>query len=354
MERLCEREFKSIVAGRKAGERLAFIEKEIWDMDLSGMDLSGMDFTLSSFQNTVLNGVDFEGSSVENALFDGCGLRGANFRNAEMKTASFRYCDMRECNIEGANLFGAVLEFANLEGIVSNEDTRWFRLHCPEEGAFLGYKKCVNDRMVLCNLAVEAGAKTAIFEADEIALEYLKARGRKPKAVFSSDPDAVYVREYTFDLSAIVPVAARPDFVDDVVPAKEVCGVRIDEAFLGSCNNGRIDELRVGASVLKGRRVADHVRFLVVPASQEVYLEAMEEGLIRIFMESGAIVMNPNCSVCWGSCQGVIGEGEVLISTGTRNFKGRAGHPSSKVYLGSAATVAASAVKGEICTADML
>ena len=150
------------------------------------------------------------------------------------------------------------------------------------------------------------------------------------------------------------PVAARPDFVDDVVPAKEVCGIRIDEAFLGSCNNGRIDDLRVGASLLKGRRVADHVRFLVVPASQEVYLQALEEGLISVFMESGAIVMNPNCSVCWGSCQGVIGENEVLISTGTRNFKGRAGHPSSKVYLGSAATVTASAVKGEICTADML
>ena len=212
----------------------------------------------------------------------------------------------------------------------------------------------VNDRMVLCNLAVEAGAKTAIFEADEIALEYLRERGREPKAVFHSDEDAVYAREYTFDLSQIEPVAARPDFVDDVVPAKEVCGIRIDEAFLGSCNNGRIDDLRVGASVLKGRKVADHVRFLVVPASQEVYLQALEEGLISVFMESGAIVMNPNCSVCWGSCQGVIGENEVLISTGTRNFKGRAGHPSSKVYLGSAATVAASAVRGEICTADML
>lgn len=212
----------------------------------------------------------------------------------------------------------------------------------------------VNDRMVLCNLAVEAGAKTAIFEADDVALEYLKARGREPKAVFSSDADAVYAREYTFNLSKIQPVAARPDFVDDVVPANEVCGVRIDEAFLGSCNNGRIDDLRVGAAIMKGRKVADHVRFLVVPASQEVYLQALEEGLISIFMESGAIVMNPNCSVCWGSCQGVIGENEVLISTGTRNFKGRAGHPSSKVYLGSAATVAASAVKGEICTADML
>ncbi len=212
----------------------------------------------------------------------------------------------------------------------------------------------VDDRMVLCNLAVEAGAKTAVFEADEIALDWLKERGRKPKAVFKSDEDAVYVKEYTFDLSKIEPVAARPDFVDDVVPAKEVCGVRIDQAFLGSCNNGRIGDLRVGASIVKGRKISDHVRFLVVPASRQVYLQALKEGLIDIFMESGAIVMNPNCSVCWGSCQGVIGENEVLISTGTRNFKGRAGHPSSKVYLGSAATVAASAVKGEICTADML
>lgn len=209
----------------------------------------------------------------------------------------------------------------------------------------------INDRMVLCNLAVEAGAKTGIFEADEAAVSYLRERGREPKAVYTSDPDAVYAREYTFDLSKIQPVVARPDFVDDVVPAGEVCGVKIDEAFLGSCNNGRIDELRVGAAVLKGKKVADSVRFLVVPASLDVYRQALKEGLIDIFMEAGAIVMNPNCSVCWGSCQGVIGENEVLISTGTRNFKGRAGHPSSKVYLGSAATVAASAIAGEITVA---
>ncbi len=209
----------------------------------------------------------------------------------------------------------------------------------------------VNDRMVLCNLSVEAGAKTGIFEADEIALAYLEEQGRKPKAVYKSDPDAVYAREYTIDLSAIQPVIARPDFVDDVVPAKEVCGVKIDEAFLGSCNNGRIEELRIGAGIIKGKKVADSVRFLVVPASLSVYKQALKEGLIDIFMESGAIVMNPNCSVCWGSCQGVIGENEVLISTGTRNFKGRAGHPSSKVYLGSAATVTASAIAGEITLA---
>ena len=147
-------------------------------------------------------------------------------------------------------------------------------------------------------------------------------------------------------------VVARPDFVDNVVPAEEACGIEINEAFLGSCNNGRIEDLRVGAEIIKGKKVSDKVRFLVVPASQTIYRQALKEGLIDIFMEAGAIVMNPNCSVCWGSCQGVIGENEVLISTGTRNFKGRAGHPSSKVYLGSAATVTASAVAGEIATAD--
>ena len=147
---------------------------------------------------------------------------------------------------------------------------------------------------------------------------------------------------------------AKPDFVDNLVPAEEVRGVKIDEAFLGSCNNGRIEDLRVGASILKGRHVAEKVRFLVVPASQTVYLQALKEGLIDTFIEGGAIGMNPNCSVCWGSCQGVIGENEVLISTGTRNFKGRAGHPSSKVYLGSAATVTASAIKGEIALASDL
>lgn len=212
----------------------------------------------------------------------------------------------------------------------------------------------VSDRMVLCNLAVEAGAKSGIVEADETALTYLKEHGRTPKAVYRSDPDAVYERTYTFDLSKIGPVAARPDFVDDVVPAGEVAGIAIDEAFLGSCNNGRIEDLRVGASILKGRKVAERVRFLVVPASSSVYQQALEEGLIEIFMEAGAIVMNPNCSVCWGSCQGVMGENEVLISTGTRNFKGRAGHPGSKVYLASAATVTASAVAGRITTADRI
>ena len=207
----------------------------------------------------------------------------------------------------------------------------------------------MSDRISICNLCVEAGAKTALMEVDDITLAYLEEHGgRKPAACFKSDEDAVFEKTYDIDLSTIVPVVAKPHFVDNLSPVDEVKGVKINEAFLGSCNNGRIEDLRLGASIMKGHKVADKVRFLVVPASQEVYLQALHEGLLDIFMEAGAMVMNPNCSVCWGSCQGVIGAGEVLISTGTRNFKGRAGDKNSFVYLGSAATVAASAIAGEI------
>ena len=212
----------------------------------------------------------------------------------------------------------------------------------------------MSSRIAMCNLCVEAGAKTALMEVDQITLDYLKEHGREPKHSFKSDDDAKFAKVYDIDLSTIKPIVAKPHFVDSVVDAKECVGTHIDEAFLGSCNNGRIEDLRAGAAVIKGKKVHPLVRFLVVPASAAVYKQALKEGLLQIFMDAGAIVMNPNCSVCWGSCQGVIGENEVLISTGTRNFKGRAGHKDSFVYLASAATVTASAIKGEIATADMV
>lgn len=211
----------------------------------------------------------------------------------------------------------------------------------------------IADRIAICNLCVEAGAKTALMEVDDVAMDYLKAQGRKPKAIFKSDDDAVFSQVIDINLSSIEPIVAKPHFVDSVVSATECQGVKIDEAFLGSCNNGRIEDLRVGAEIIKGKHVAEKVRFLVVPASRAVYKQALKEGLLDIFMEAGAMVMNPNCSVCWGACQGVIGEGETLISTGTRNFKGRAGHKDSFVYLASAATVTASAIAGYITTAEV-
>ena len=211
----------------------------------------------------------------------------------------------------------------------------------------------ISDRIAICNLCVEAGAKTGLMEVDEKVMEYLEEHGgRKPVACFASDPDAKFEKVYDIDMSTIVPVVAKPHFVDNIAPVSDCAGIRINEAFLGSCNNGRIEELRIGAEIIKGKKVAPTVRFLVVPASREVYLQAMKEGLLDIFMEAGAIVMNPNCSVCWGSCQGVIGAGEVLISTGTRNFKGRAGDKDSFVYLASAATVTASAIAGKIAAAE--
>ncbi len=209
----------------------------------------------------------------------------------------------------------------------------------------------IDERIVLCNLTVEAGAKAGIVEPDEKVVEYCESHGRQAVHMFKSDEDASFAKVYEYDLSKIKPVVVRPDFVDnfDTLEAVRKEKIKIDEAFVGSCNNGRIEDLRIAAEVVKGRQVHPNVRFLIAPASQAVYIQALEEGIITTLMKAGAMVMNTNCSVCWGSCQGVIGKNEVLISTGTRNFKGRAGDPSSKVYMANAATCAASAVKGYIC-----
>lgn len=208
----------------------------------------------------------------------------------------------------------------------------------------------IDERMVLCNLTVEAGAKAGIVEPDEKVVAYCKAHGREAVHLFKSDADAKFYAEYDYDLSKIEPVVVRPDFVDNFALLKDVKEekIKIDEAFLGSCNNGRFCDLKVAADIVRGKKIDPSVRFIVAPASKDVYIEALKAGVITDLMEAGAMVMNCNCSVCWGSCQGVIGEKEVLISTGTRNFKGRAGHPTSKVYLASAATVAYSALSGYI------
>lgn len=206
----------------------------------------------------------------------------------------------------------------------------------------------LDDRIVLCNMAVEAGAKSGLIEPDEQVVEYVQAAGRQAMELYKSDEDAVYEKIYRYTLDELEPMVARPHGVDNVVPVSEVGEVTIDQGFIGSCNNGRIEELRVAAQILRGQKVYPLVKLLISPASKRVFKQALDEGLIDIFLASGAIVLNPNCSVCWGGCQGVIGEGETLISTGTRNFKGRAGHADSSVYLASAATVAASALTGKI------
>jgi 3-isopropylmalate/(R)-2-methylmalate dehydratase large subunit len=201
-------------------------------------------------------------------------------------------------------------------------------------------------RFTMCNMAIEAGAKTGIFEPDAATEVFLKHREGKG-IFFKSDPDARYSREMTINLDRLGPQIACPWSVGNVAPIEKVKGTRIDQAFIGSCTNGRIEDLRITAQILKGKKVKPQVRMLVTPASQGIFLQAIKEGLIKTFIEAGAVVCNPGCSACFGG-QGMLWEGEVCIGTHNRNFKARMGHKDSKVYLASPETVAVSAIAGRI------
>ena len=206
----------------------------------------------------------------------------------------------------------------------------------------------VDGRMVLCNMAVEMGAKAGIIEPDEKTLDYVKARTDKTIKPVKSDPDAAYEKVLDVDVSDLEPQVAVPHSVDNVKQVSEVEDIEVDQAFIGSCTNGRLEDLRSAARVLKGKRIAGGVRLVVIPASQEIYLNALNEGLIKTFMEAGATIGNPNCGPCLGGHMGILAEDEVCISSSNRNFVGRMGSTKSYVYLASPATVAASAITGKI------
>lgn len=211
----------------------------------------------------------------------------------------------------------------------------------------------VPGRLTMCNMAVECGAKNGIMEPNRSVLDFLKARNVSDFNVIRSDKDTTYEKEYNFQVDDLEPQVACPDNVDNIYPLNQVKGVEINQAFLGSCTNGRLEDLRLAADVLKGHKVHDDVRFLVVPASKNIYLDALKEGIIETFMEAGAIVCNPGCGPCLGAHMGVLGSGEVCISSTNRNFVGRMGDPKSKVYLANPAVVASSAVAGEINGPDI-
>jgi len=206
----------------------------------------------------------------------------------------------------------------------------------------------VDGRMVLCNMAVEMGAKAGIIEPDQKTVDYVKGRTDKPFKPVKSDQDSVYEKIVDVDVSDLEPQVAVPHSVDNVKPVSEVEDTEVDQAFIGSCTNGRLEDLRSAAWVLKGKKIAGGVRLIVIPASQEIYLNASNEGLIKTFMEAGATIGNPNCGPCLGGHMGILAEGEACISSSNRNFVGRMGSTKSYVYLASPATVAASAITGKI------
>ena len=210
----------------------------------------------------------------------------------------------------------------------------------------------MDDRFTIANMAIEAGGKNGIFPVDELTREYMKEHSKRPFVEYEADEDAVYDEEYTIDLSTLKSTVSFPHLPDNTRTIDEVSDVKIDQVVIGSCTNGRMDDLRIAASILEGKKVADGLRVIVIPATQKIYLQAMEEGLIKTFIEAGAIVSTPTCGPCLGGYMGVMAEGERCVSTTNRNFVGRMGHVDSEVYLASPAVAATSAITGKISGPD--
>ncbi len=207
----------------------------------------------------------------------------------------------------------------------------------------------MDDRFTIANMAIEAGAKNGIFPVDEQAAAYMKEHSAKAPVIYGADEDAVYDEEVVIDLSILRPTIAFPHLPENTKTIDEITeDIRIDQVVIGSCTNGRIEDIRCAARILEGRHVAKGVRCIVIPATQAIYLQAMEEGLLKIFIEAGAVVSTPTCGPCLGGYMGVLAEGERCVSTTNRNFVGRMGHVNSEIYLASPAVAAASAVTGKI------
>ena len=206
----------------------------------------------------------------------------------------------------------------------------------------------MDDRFTICNMAIEAGGKNGIFPVDELAVEYMKEHSKREFTVYEADEDAEYDETYVIDLSELKPTVSFPHLPSNTRTIDQAGDVKVDQAVIGSCTNGRIEDMRIAAEVLKGRKIAKGVRCIVIPATQSIYLQAMKEGLLEIFIEAGAVVSTPTCGPCLGGYMGILAAGERCISTTNRNFVGRMGHVDSEVYLASPAVAAASAVAGKI------
>ena len=206
----------------------------------------------------------------------------------------------------------------------------------------------MDDRFTIANMAIEAGGKNGIFPVDDLTRAYMKEHSKRPFVEYEADADAEYDEEYTIDLSTLKSTVSFPHLPDNTRTIDEVGDVKIDQVVIGSCTNGRMEDLRTAAEILKGKKVAKGLRVIVIPATQQIYLDAMEEGLLKIFIEAGAIVSTPTCGPCLGGYMGVLAEGERCVSTTNRNFVGRMGHVDSEVYLASPAVAAASAITGKI------
>ncbi len=210
----------------------------------------------------------------------------------------------------------------------------------------------ISSRLTMANMAIEAGGKNGIFEPDDVTIEYVKTRAKRPYRIYKSDPGARYSDRREYDLSKVYPQVALPDLPSNVKDVRDVGKVNIDQVVIGSCTNGHLDDLRVAARILKGKKIASSLRLIIIPATQWIYRQALKEGLFDIFLKAGAVISPPTCGPCLGGHMGVLAEGETALATTNRNFRGRMGHARSAVYLSGPAVAAASSVKGRICHPD--
>jgi 3-isopropylmalate/(R)-2-methylmalate dehydratase large subunit len=291
--------------------------------------------------------------------------------------------DSHTCTAGAFSAFGAGMSWAGMAGIMILDET-WFKV--PETIRFnvIGKKSgfvtgkdiilqilqmigvdgalymsmefggpsmaslSIDERMAICNMAVEAGAKTAIIEPDALTEQWAKAHCKRKYELIGSDPGAHFAVRHEIDLSRMRPMVAKPASPGNVVPVEDVVGVHVDQVYMGNCANGTITDLRQIASILKGRKVARGTRAIVVPATQNVYLQAISEGLVEHFIEAGAAVSTPTCGACFGGHNGALADGEIGVATINRNFRGRAGHAGAQMYLCNSYVAAATAVAGEI------
>ena len=230
-------------------------------------------------------------------------------------------------------------------GMIGVEGARYKSMEFTGDG--LKYLT-MDDRLCMANMAIEAGGKNGIFEVDEVTLKYVEGRVNRPFKYYSPDPDAEYDEVYTIDLSKIEPTVAFPHLPENTKPVSEAGDVEIQQVVIGSCTNGRLEDMRAAAAVLKGRKVADGVRCIIIPATQDIYRQSMDEGLFTIFLDAGCAISTPTCGPCLGGHMGILADGERAVATTNRNFVGRMGHTGSEVYLASPAVAAASAVAGKI------
>jgi 3-isopropylmalate/(R)-2-methylmalate dehydratase large subunit len=210
----------------------------------------------------------------------------------------------------------------------------------------------MDERLALCNMAIEAGAKNGIIAGDDVTEQYEMGRAQRPPKVYASDADAQYVETFEWDVSKLSPQVALPHLPENAKPVEECRDIKIDQVVIGSCTNGRMTDLRIAADILKGRKIAPSIRLIVIPATQEIYRQAMKEGLLEVFVDAEAAVSTPTCGPCLGGHMGILAEGERSLATTNRNFVGRMGHPKSEVYLSGPAVAAASAITGHITHPD--